>query len=216
MSADNRTPHTDALATLGMIHTRTEGRDAIHLGVEQVVAGERLERGEPIGFGSDGKAYQSWFGCEGDNSTPKCVGIVDPFLDETIYKGQKFWLIVLPRQITSLRHVWEHPDFKPSGEVPQAEGPTAEQLLRTRALIGDEEAKAQLHMQSVADNLGVDKDELIEHAREHKDNGDYWVDGGRFEGENIGDPTAFWNAYEKITGETVDSGHRNNFLSCTC
>lgn len=218
MSADSRTPHTDALAILGTIHSRTEGRDAIHLGVEQVVAGEELERGQPIGFGKDGKVYSTWFNSDGKHA-PKCVGIVDPFIDSssTIYKGQKFWLVVLPRQITSLRHVWEHPDFKPSGETGNAQAAAEvdeEKLLRTRALIGDEEAKGKLHLRGVAAKLGVDYDDLMEHARDAAENNGYWVEGGRFEGENIGNTEEFWKAYSAVTGKpTADQG---NFLSCSC
>ncbi len=56
MTADKRTPHTDALDTLGSIIGPNEKRDAIHLAVEPVVAGEYLERGALISL-QDGKAY---------------------------------------------------------------------------------------------------------------------------------------------------------------
>lgn len=102
MSADNRSTHTDALATLGTIIDNTAARDAIHLAVEPVIAGENLHPGDHI-FLRDGKAY----GAIGE----KLLGIVDPFLTVPVAKGERFWLIVYPRQITSLRHVWEHPSF---------------------------------------------------------------------------------------------------------
>jgi hypothetical protein len=110
MSADNRSTHTDALATLGTIINAGEKRDAIHLAVEPVIAGERLVPGEHI-FLRDGKAYGNT-GATGQN----LLGIVDPFLTVPVAKGERFWLIVYPRQITSLRHVWAHPDF-PEAEV---------------------------------------------------------------------------------------------------
>ena len=101
MSADNRTVATDALATLGMIHTKEEKRDAIHLAVIQVTATEKMMAGEPISA-IDGKAF-----CDSDG-----LGIVDPFLEHKwIQPGQQFWMILKPRLITSLRHVWEHPAF---------------------------------------------------------------------------------------------------------
>lgn len=99
MSADKRSVHTDALQTLGTIITEG-GRDAIHLAVEPVVAGEPLEPGEDIGI-ENGVAW-------GKSDHIKKVGIVDPFLKDRVKTGEKFWLIVYPRQITSLRHVWEH------------------------------------------------------------------------------------------------------------
>lgn len=103
MSADKRSPHTDALATLGTIIDDTAARDAIHLGVLPVIAGENLFPGEHILL-KHGKACRTYDSTEG-------LGIVDPFLTAPIARGERFWLIVYPRTITSLRHVWEHPSF---------------------------------------------------------------------------------------------------------
>lgn len=105
MSADNRTVSTDALETLGMIHFKPEARDAIHLAVEPVVAGETLEPGDDV-YLVENRAYKTGAG--------KRLGIADPFLPREIQIGERFWLVVYPRQISSLRHVWEHPDFPES------------------------------------------------------------------------------------------------------
>lgn len=104
MSADKRSVHTDALETLGMIHFKPEARDAIHLAVEPIEAGEDLLPGSHVNIDVDGKAYL--------RCPQTGVGIVDPFLPHYgVKRGQRFWLVVYPRMITSLRHVWEHPDF---------------------------------------------------------------------------------------------------------
>lgn len=113
MSADKRTVATDALETLGMIHFKPEARDAIHLAVEPVEAGEPLSQGEDIGIGKDGRAYTSGTVVKGEEV--RGVGIVDPFLPRVVNKGERFWLVVYPRMISSLRHVWDHPDF-PEGK----------------------------------------------------------------------------------------------------
>lgn len=103
MSGDNRSVSTDALETLGMVHFRKEYRDAIHLAAEPIEAGADMERATRVYIGNDGKAYPTLNGG---------LGIVDPFLPNGgVKEGEKFWLIVNPRQITSLRHVWSHPDF---------------------------------------------------------------------------------------------------------
>lgn len=99
---------TDALDTLGTIIGEGEKRDAIHLAVEPVVASERLRPGEALNFTADGLAQRG-----GTNP----IGIVDPFLTRDVEAGERFWLVVMPRQITSLRHVWEHPSFPLSGET---------------------------------------------------------------------------------------------------
>lgn len=113
MSADNRTPHTDALATLGMIHTQQEHRDAIHLGVEPVTTRERLLAGQHVAWDDKSKRTVRKV-LRGDKDA---LGIVDPFLEHSVMPGDYFWLIVYPRQITSLRHVWEHPNFTDSQET---------------------------------------------------------------------------------------------------
>lgn len=100
----DRSPITDALATLGMIHFKPENRDAIHLAVEPVEAAFDLMPGQRI-YIEEGKAYSSL----GGNS--RYHGIVDPFLVRGPKKGERFWFIMAPRVVTSLRHVWEHPDF---------------------------------------------------------------------------------------------------------
>lgn len=93
---------TDALETLGT-HPIPDysGRDAIHLAVEPTIAGVRLRPGEHVKI-------------EGGFAVPAghdATGIVDPFLDGLVQSGQRFWFVVLPRTITSLRHVWSHPAF---------------------------------------------------------------------------------------------------------
>lgn len=104
-NADKRSTHTDALETLGMIHFKPEARDAIHLAVEPVIAGEDLLPGQDIGL-VDGFAFGKSPGLV------KPLGIVDPFLPRAVKQGEKFWLVVYPRMITSLRHVWSHPAFE--------------------------------------------------------------------------------------------------------
>lgn len=115
--ADKRTPVTDALETLGMIHFKPEKRDAIHLAVEPVKAGCSLRVGQRIGI-INGVAYPTGFkvgnSTEGFTNVPY-HGIVDPFLPTVVLEGESFWFVMAPRMVQSLRHVWEHPDF-PAGE----------------------------------------------------------------------------------------------------
>ena len=128
---DTRSPITDALETLGMIHFKKEKRDAIHLAVEPVTASCRLHPGERIGI-IDGYAYPVGYHYipQKDDVPPSeggvnrigrsrvnvpYQGIVDPFLTTDVQLGDKFWFVMKPREVRSLRHVWEHPDF-PAGE----------------------------------------------------------------------------------------------------
>lgn len=209
MSADNRSTHTDALATLGTIINAGEKRDAIHLGVEPAIAGEKLKPGEHVGFGHAGELYKAY-------GNIQAVGIVDPFLLNPVQENERFWLIVYPRQITSLRHVWEHPDFPASGETetPESVAGDDEKLHKMLLLLGEGKAVAKEAIRTLADSLDVDYDELLDRAQEYVSCGEYWSEGDRFEGASI--PQEFWNHYEKVMQTTVALSDRDNFLSCSC
>lgn len=97
MSDDKRKVSTDALETLGTIIGPDEKRDAIHLAVIPMQARFTLSSGDHVN-------------AKGEPFVPY-VGIVDPFLGEDVRPGEWFWLVIYPRQITSLRHVWSHPAF---------------------------------------------------------------------------------------------------------
>lgn len=195
MNADKRTPHTDALDTLGSIISVNEKRDAIHLAVEPVIAGEFLEPGDHI-YLRDGKAFH----IRGDEG----IGIVDPFLKSTISKGDRFWLIVYPRQITSLRHVWEHPAFPPSGELPSPGGTVSDK----------DSSEAWLrNFCATADCPGYDA--VIAQLLDPVDQWD--SDYLHFDGRDAhGDiPEEFWTHAEVVTGKKFDSWRPKHF-SCSC
>lgn len=114
MSNQKHTVSTDALDTLGTCPIpENSGRDAIHLAVEPAIAGQLLMAGDRVKI-VDGVAVARVNNGDSDDAT----GIVDPFLVRPgfVEKGQKFWFVVLPRTITSLRHVWSHPAFPEAAE----------------------------------------------------------------------------------------------------
>jgi hypothetical protein len=196
-SADKRQVTTDALQTLGTIIGETEARDAIHLAVEPVVAVHPLKPGEDVGFVDGGV---------GVCANP--VGIVDPFLKQRVKAGERFWLVVYPRQITSLRHVWSHPAFD---DQSARKVDDKETTLKTAS---------KRWLDDYAANLIVDLDDLIYHAREYVEDkrnggwGNFWIEGGRFEGVSL--PEEFWDHFERYTGEKVTQNERGYFFSCSC
>jgi hypothetical protein len=206
-SNDKRSVSTDALETLGTIITKNEARDAIHLAVENVVAGERLMPGEHIGLGKGDTAWSAV------DPQIKALGIVDPFLKKPVDMGKRFWLVVYPRQISSLRHVWEHPDFPPSKDLiapvqKEVEYPatfvagrsTMTAVQSARVWI-DEYAFMELEMSG---------EELIRAASDYLSHGEYLVDGGKYEGVYLNQE--FWKHYKTITG--IDG--EGSFFSCSC
>lgn len=207
MSAEKRSVQTDALQTLGMVNIGSgAGRDAIHLAVEPVIAGEILRPGEHIGM-KNGKAY----GINGPVE-PRALGIVDPFLNGVVKEGERFWLIVYPRQITSLRHVWSHPDF-PEEQYDEEKALIVAKV--TARLNGDEQ-----WIREFAENIGQTYEGLMQAAEQ-------WVetDDGDFGGEYTYDNNEgykdhsdkfpeFWDRYEKMTGKAPKS--RGSFFTCSC
>jgi hypothetical protein len=191
MNNDKRAVATDALETLGMIIDEKAARDAIHLAVEPAIAGCTLKPGDDVEL-IDGVAKH------GENP----VGIVDPFLSGKVVKGQRFWLVVYPRQITSLRHVWTHPRFP---ECP---------MLGLTVGVTTAKVRSERWLTDYAESLGVTYQGLLSHAESYIEDDEYWCEGGRFEGESL--PDDFWDHYEKATGKAVPNEKRWSFFSCSC
>lgn len=91
--------------TLGSLIEAGAERDAIHIAVAPVQAGEDLAPGSHVGFLPHSHAAHVVGICD------RTIGIVDPFLKEWVREGQWFYMCLYPRTITSLRHNWSHPDF---------------------------------------------------------------------------------------------------------
>lgn len=88
---------------IGKIIDGDAARDAIHIAVAPVVAGEALEPGTHVALDENGTAV---------SYKTKPIGIVDPFLANAVVKGQKFYLFLYPRTVTNLRHEWSHAAFR--------------------------------------------------------------------------------------------------------
>lgn len=187
---------TDALATLGTIIDENAGRDAIHLAVEPSIAAAMLLPGESVGFVEGGMGR-----CD------KPVGIVDPFLINAVLPGQRFWLLIYPRQITSLRHVWEHPAFpeavQPGEPKDDAKKDASKRWMRAWAMkhmgedyYGDD---GEMRSEDVAYASAIE-------AGHEKHIGPYESAREYIDGE-------WWDHWETITGER---GDRDSYFSCGC
>lgn len=196
--SDKRSVTTDALETLGTIIDENAGRDAIHLAVFPAKAGDILYPGQRVELsGNTAKA--------GGN----VVGIVDPFLSGPVYHDQHFWLVLLPRTITSLRHVWEHPAFtedQPKQIDPKAE---SEEWLRTWCRDNDcpdyETVLAAISGGAIPDND-------LEYPISYIDDGEYITFYGT--GAHASIPEEFWKHAEIVLGRSIRN--RAEYFSCSC
>lgn len=87
---------------LGQLITTPQKRDAIHVAVAPVVAGEALDPGAHVVL-IRGLAHNAREG--------RAIGIVDPFLPLSVMDGESFWLFLYPKSTQNLRHDWDHPAF---------------------------------------------------------------------------------------------------------
>jgi len=105
---------------LGKLVDETAQRDAIHIAIAPVVAGEALEPGQHVGLLA-GRASAA---------AKEKIGIVDPFLTEQVWEGQCFYLCLYQQTVTNLRHNWSHPAFDKEAQDAKA---ASEQWLREYA-----------------------------------------------------------------------------------
>jgi hypothetical protein len=198
MSTDTRpTPHTDALDTLGSIITENEKRDAIHLAVYNAVAAHTLRPGDDVGFQADGAV-----GIYTDNP----VGIVDPFLKSNVQKGQRFWLVVYPRQITSLRHVWTHPAF-----------PEGDEVVKTEVVGNSFVDISKRWIEEFARKLSMTYGQLMAAAQDRVDRGHYTLDNGAYYADCDDEFPTFWMHYQIVTGVALPKDtHAGSFFTCSC
>lgn len=200
MTSQTHKVATDALETLGTYPIPdNSGRDAIHLAVEPVVAGQRLRPGEMV------KIEEGFAVPAGNDAT----GIVDPFLDGLVQSGQRFWFVVLPRTITSLRHVWSHPAFPEEASyhadadehyvAPVLDKVTSEIWLRDFVSKSDCPSYEDVLAAAVGDGTRQWDDEYLH------------FDGQDAHGEI---PPEFWDHVEAVTGKKITK--RATYFSCSC
>lgn len=97
---------------LGQLATEADRRDAVHIAMAPVIASHNLLPGSRVKLDSNGEAM--WTSIDP-------IGIVDPFLQEPVKQGDRFWLMLFPGTITGLRHTWSHPAFTPKMPTPKTE-----------------------------------------------------------------------------------------------
>jgi len=213
------TVSTDALDTLGTIIGPDEKRDAIHLAVFPAVAGTDLRPGQHVIL-EDGVALPVPRG-EG-------FGIVDPFLLVKVKAGWRFWLVVYPREITSLRHVWEHPSFPSSIDRVVVTEPAGfhypdlsthpdpvEREAAERAAVAEKRVAAETWLRDYAGDMGFDFDDMLVGAENAASWGnDYIVIHDSDASGPI--PEEFWDKFEDYTGESVRFDKRETSFSCSC
>lgn len=94
-----------SVVNLGEVPAYDAQRDAVHVAVVPLKAGEDLQPGDRVRI-DYGVLHKD---------DVNCVAIVDPFRKGTISRYSQVWVLMQPNEVTKLRHTWEHYDV-PSEE----------------------------------------------------------------------------------------------------
>ena len=185
----------ETITTLGKLlgKNHDQHRDAVHIAVMPVVAGEPIRPGERlrIKFGTDDVVL-----CGEYNDD--YVGRADPFIEAyEIKTGEKFWMWLRPGTITGLRHEWTH---------------------RTIDAEKKPLSDSETWLREFAEKWNFNYNAMIEAAQEK---GSYITARGRdLHSANEldeGDEELFWYHISKLTGKKFNTEHKKGFCwSCTC
>jgi hypothetical protein len=178
---------------LGQLITGTAERDAIHVAVVPLIAGQKIYRGDNFKLSSTDYrvAYSTREGAE------DAIGIVDPFLkDYIVKKGEQFWGLLFPNTVTGMRHHWQHPSFDNAKT----------DMTESEIWLRDFADKWHFNFQEMI-NAGVNKDYVVAHGVDIHSR--YDLDDGEHD--------LFWHHLANYTGRKFDEDHREtNIWSCSC
>lgn len=76
------------------------------------------------------------------------------------------------------------------------------------------DGKSRRWLENYAQSLHVSFESLMNSTEEWIKYGDYWMDGGKFEGESL--PREFWEHYQNVSGVDVVEDKQHSFFSCSC
>lgn len=188
----------DAVATMGTILTAdVGGRDAVHVAVIAVTAGSMLSPGQHVGIDKKRSTLGTFVA---DRGCDESIGIVDPFLGRNARAGERFWLYLYPRTITSLRHNWTHPAFEDVTESYSA--PSSK--IASEKWLRDFVAHSDCPGYEILIATAIDQS-------------DSWSDDYlHFNGVDAhGDiPPEMWDHIEVVTGKKIIN--RPKYFSCSC
>jgi hypothetical protein len=187
-------------------------RDAIHIATFAAYAAEDLEPGDHVGLTTPEPDVVG-------KSEIAPIGIVDAFLTETVKKGERFWVFLYPGTIKSLRHSWTHPGIDKKQKLIDALTPWHQRMQQFATSLGNRDREEDWNeeieeYEVINEGTPITVDDVLEAAKAYLETGEYWNEGGLFEGRGL--YPEFWTDFEIITGIPVPENDRNNFFTCSC
>jgi hypothetical protein len=172
---------------LGEILTGGEVRDAVHIAIAPVVAGEYLAPGAHVGV------------IEGQARTCKePIGIIDPLLKKPAQKGQRVYVWIYPNTVTGMTHHWKHPAFSELwGFIPKV-------------------SQVETWLRNHAQNIGISFETLMDGAKNYIETSKYVFLGDETPDDVWTYNDQFWEYYQEYTGEQVPEEKQTSFFRCAC
>jgi hypothetical protein len=172
---------------------------------------ETLEAGQDVGI---------------DGTSKNPIGIVDPFINRIdegcgnrIFVGERFWLVIYPRKINSLRHVWTHPDI-PDDDIKENPVNKKSEIEKSKEWV-NEWIESMLNSYDSYGYYAEDDykekityETIMKGAKDYLKTEDYMCEGPFFEDYIV--PDEFWIHFEIITGNSIPTEKKRSFFTCSC
>lgn len=187
---------------LGQLIGEDAGRDAIHVAIAPVVAGQQLDPGDHVGWLDDTKATVGY--------TKDLLGVVDPYLAKKVKPGQRFYLFLYPQSIQSLRHVWTHPAF-PDEFKANTPASSSESEAWLRHWIASHDVPDYDELMELFDKGSLQMGDSEYYGNSHMD-GEYVYINGQDAHAEI--PLEFWTHVENVLGKALRD--KPKWFTCSC
>jgi hypothetical protein len=192
----------DAVATMGnVLPDDAGGRDAVHVAVFSAISANRLIPGQGVAVVEHGERDAKV------SPAGEHVGIVDPFLRNSVTPGLRFWVYLYPRTITALAHRWSHPAFEAVATIyaPPSQKVASEQWLKDFCASAD--CPGYFAVLGAAERVADGGGNYYDHDPEYL----------HFNGSDAhgGIPPEFWDHVEVVLGRPI-RGERAKYFSCSC
>ncbi len=181
--------------TIGTILTEDYKRDAIHIAMFPAISAEILWRGDYVALENSREDLVF----KVLPSDKRCIGMVDPFVNDRINPYQKFWVFLLPNTVTSLRHDWTHPAFVKEVRVDNVPTRGASELW-LRSFLDNADAPGYDEVMRVIEDQDGSWDPDYLHFQNYDAHGEI--------------PTEFWEHVENVLGYAPK--HKPSYFSCSC
>lgn len=180
---------------IGHLLPHDRARDAVHIAMIPVEAGESLQAGARVVIVNKRAVRQRV------EHRHDWIGVVDPYLGQPVLEGQRFWCFLRPGTVTALHHNWHHDAFPLPVASDEATRLLSEGWLR-----------------NFAERYNVGYKSLVDQAL----SGDQKYHGITVGTDDVhemadSEKSLFWHHISVVTGRMFSAEYRDDmFWSCAC